>query len=151
MERKRRVVESNALRKRKVNKRNIKLPLLIVFDLDETLWDGNRLFDNIGYMLRKLNENNHYVCLATFNKNPIPILNKFNIYNYFRVIVYNNKKSKLSMIQHCKKMLKLSPNYKTLFFDDNPVNIFETDGMYNCKSFYVPDGIRNVKTVLNLV
>jgi predicted phosphatase len=99
---------------------------LYVFDLDETLWDGSKLYDEVAEMLQGLREAGHFVYIATFNTRGPEVLARLGIAKWFHGGAFGRDASKLTMVQQCMHHVRTVHGYTPLhveFFDDQMTNI----------------------------
>jgi HAD superfamily phosphatase (TIGR01681 family) len=96
---------------------------IIVFDLDETLWDGDTLYKNIKDILSYYKSRGCKLYVASFHTDAHNVCKELHIDHYFDNIYYGRGKNKLEMIRDI-----LDENYgafesDVIFFDDNYENI----------------------------
>lgn len=98
-----------------------------VFDLDDTLWDGKKLYPDVRNILHYLRANGHLVFIATFNSKGPNILRSLGIDHLFHGGVYGPQMSKCDMLQAIKKFSKkYQIKEKWInFYDDLPANVLE--------------------------
>ena len=124
------------------------VPRLYIFDLDSTLWDGIKLYEDALDILKKLRKDGHYVYLASFNRNAPEYLEALNIKKYFHggAFGYIPMMTKSQMVNECIDHVR--KHYDgTLenieFYDDLLSNITDVQDKLEgkVKAVYVENGI----------
>jgi len=103
---------------------------IYIFDLDDTLWNGLRLYPDVKRILSSLRKANCYIYIASFNLFADKILTLLDIHKYFHGGSYGRNVSKLGMINQIKNYHNSVYNIQNnqveiYFFDDLPSNIVE--------------------------
>lgn len=101
---------------------NIKLA---VFDLDQTLWDGRKLYPDVQNILASLHLLGVKMYIASYNENPLYCCQLMNIAHYFQKYYYGLGRPKSQMI---REIIEENPNItqnEVAFFDDQEFNILD--------------------------
>lgn len=117
---------------------------LAIFDLDNTLWDGNAVYPAAINTIKYLDQEKIPMCVASFNINAATICNKLQISNYFKVIIGEHQRTKLEMINDI--MQNLFPTLKqneVIFLDDLKNNIEEVKNNSLVMVRQTPNGIQD--------
>ncbi len=105
--------------------------VVYVFDLDETLWDGKKLYPGIESSLKNIYNRGHHIYICSFNDLAHIVLKKLNIDKYFTGgsygrsdFIYKIPKNIMinQIIDYHKNKKKLNVK-KIMFFDDDRDNI----------------------------
>jgi hypothetical protein len=127
---------------------DIKKPIaknIYIFDLDQTLWDGQQLYPDVHNILSAIRLNGHYVYIASFNSDAPNILNKLGINHLFHGGAYGQGIDKHDMILQILHQHK-QPIKKIEFFDDLPSNIVivkekSKNTAYSITAKHTPNGL----------
>lgn len=115
---------------------------IAVFDLDDTLWNGIKLFTDSKQILTALKAHGIKLYLASFHTDAKNCCRLLNIDHYFTDILYGIEKTKSDMIKY---IINKNPNVsekEIAFFDDNIDNIINVRLNTNIKTVYVSNGIK---------
>jgi len=96
---------------------------IAIFDLDQTLWNGKKLFSSVHSILSMFRSHNIKLYIASFNLIAPKYCERLGIDHYFSDIKYGQDRSKSAMI---REILTNHPDVKSsdvIFFDDNGQNI----------------------------
>jgi HAD superfamily phosphatase (TIGR01681 family) len=96
-----------------------------VFDLDQTLWDGEKLYPTTLEILENLKNANIKMYICSYHLFPVECCQLLGIYDYFTAITYGRDRPKSSMIYEIIQHANV-PNWEVVFFDDNINNIIDT-------------------------
>ncbi len=96
-----------------------------IFDLDLTLWDSKKLFDDVREILECLSKANIKMYIASFHTQALECCKQLNIDHFFEDIHYGQTQTKAEMIQKIIKNHPYIPKSEFVFFDDNLCNIFD--------------------------
>ena len=102
---------------------------IYVFDLDETLWDREKLYPDVYDIIRKLRSDGHKIFIASYNMEAPRVLEYFGIHKFFHGGAYQRGRSKFDMI--CEIMKYTGQINNIEFFDDRPENIEEVSKKSN--------------------
>jgi FMN phosphatase YigB (HAD superfamily) len=125
------------------NKSDVKLLFdfkIAVFDLDETLWDGTKLFYDTQYILSTLKSCGIKLYIASFHLDARTCCKDLNIEHYFDDILYGRDKTKLEMIKIIINKFGADDNIAetdVIFFDDNQTNITDVKKNSSIKTVLV--------------
>lgn len=95
---------------------------IAVFDLDDTLWNGEELFSETIYILEHLKNKNVFLYIASYHQDALSVCRNLNILKYFDGILYGTEQTKLDMLNTIKAN-HLYDEADIVFFDDNMMNI----------------------------
>jgi HAD superfamily phosphatase (TIGR01681 family) len=96
-----------------------------IFDLDDTLWNGKKLFDDTKLILSTLRSSGVKMYIASYHTDAATCCKQLGISSYFEDILYGRNKTKLDMITYIiKKNPSVNPK-EMVFFDDNSENVNE--------------------------
>lgn len=115
---------------------------IAVFDLDDTLWNGVKLFTDSKQILTALKAHGVKLYLASFHTDAKNCCRLLDIEHFFTDILYGIKKTKSEMIKY---IINKNPNVlenEIAFFDDNMDNIRNVQMNTGVKTVYVSDGIK---------
>ncbi len=113
-----------------------------IFDLDMTLWDGEKLYDDTVKILQHMKNNNVHMYIASFHSAAPLVIKDLGIINYFKEIHYGMFCSKACMIE---RILQKHPNVKkneVIFFDDNLPNIKDVSKKHGIHTVLIINGIK---------
>ncbi len=96
---------------------------IAVFDLDDTLWNGKKLFNDVKYILTTLKTYGIKLYIASYNLNAPDCCKYLSIYHYFDGILYGRNSNKLDMINMIREDNADIEENNIIFFDDNIDNI----------------------------
>ena len=112
-----------------------------VFDLDLTLWDGTKLYDDVINILQALKDAGIRLFIASFHLEAKKCCDLLGISFYFDEIYYGRTKSKADMIKDIKERHNIY-TYEIAFFDDNFNNILDVKKQHNIKTIHISkDGL----------
>ena len=98
---------------------------LAVFDLDLTLFDGMKLFEDVHSILSRLKADGVKLYIASFHLEAADCCKFLGIAHYFEDILYGRNRTKAEMIQDILGRHSGMRGYNTVFFDDNFENILD--------------------------
>jgi FMN phosphatase YigB (HAD superfamily) len=116
---------------------------LAVFDLDDTLWNGEELFRDTKNILTTLKSNGIPIYIASFHTGALDACKSLNIDIYFNDILFGRDKTKHQMIMD---ILKKHPDIQesdVVFYDDNLANICDVQKNSQIQTVHIgPDGLQ---------
>lgn len=95
---------------------------IAVFDLDNTLWNGEELYSETIDILEYLKNKNVFLYIASYHQDALSVCRNLNILKYFDGILYGTEQTKLEMINIIKAN-HVNDETEIVFFDDNMTNI----------------------------
>lgn len=98
---------------------------IVIFDLDDTLWDGKKLYDDTLLILVTLKKRGIKMYIASFNTDAAHCCKQLGINSYFEDILYGRNKTKLDMIKYISQKNPTVSQKEMIFFDDNFHNVRE--------------------------
>tara|TARA_Y100000593_G_scaffold95131_1_gene200554 strand:- start:76659 stop:77720 length:1062 start_codon:yes stop_codon:yes gene_type:complete len=119
---------------------------VLVWDGDETLWDGTIVDGDNPYIseekiehIKELHSRGVVQSIASKNilADVLDVLNKYNISDYFIAPQADFERSKSQMISSIKELLGLTKYSDFVFLDDQEFNLFEVEE--NCEGIIVSD------------
>jgi HAD superfamily phosphatase (TIGR01681 family) len=114
---------------------------LAVFDLDQTLWDGRQLYDDVKNVLNNLKESGVIMHVASFHLEARKCCEYLNIQNYFSSIQYGRTRTKAQMINDILIQTPYIQRDDVVFFDDNFENIINVRMQLNIKTVHINNGL----------
>ena len=115
---------------------------IAIFDLDQTLWNGENLYKDSLNILKTLYRHDIKIYLVSFNLEADKICKLLNIEKYFEEIYFTREKTKLQII---KEILLDYPDIEekaVVFFDDLAHNLYEVNINSNIQTIKIDnDGI----------
>ena len=96
---------------------------IAIFDLDNTLWNGETLFEDTKLILSTLKSSGVKMYIASFHNNAAACCKQLGIDSYFEDILYGRNKSKLDMVKYVIKVNPSAMQTEMVFFDDDTYNI----------------------------
>lgn len=95
---------------------------LAIFDLDLTLWDGNKLYSDIHSILKRLKSQNIKLYIASYNLSAMECCKMLEIEKYFDGIYYGRGTTKNTMIKNIMQQNINIKENEIIFFDDQLIN-----------------------------
>lgn len=117
---------------------------LVIFDLDLTLWDGEKLFSQTLPILEGLRQRGILMYIASFHLDAKACCEQLKINHFFDDIYYGRHWKKSDMVTTIlQKNNDINANY-VLFFDDNIDNIIDVGINTGVKTIHVnkDDGVK---------
>jgi FMN phosphatase YigB (HAD superfamily) len=96
---------------------------IAVFDLDQTLWDGRKLYSDVRNILETLRKGGISMYVASFHTDAANVCKELGIGSFFKKIHYGIEKNKLEMIREILIDIPEAKESDVAFFDDNYENI----------------------------
>ena len=120
---------------------------LYIFDLDETLWDGETLYDDAKDILKTIRAQGHFIYIATFNTRGPDVLRQLGILEYFHGGSFGRGVSKYQMVMECLDHVQTYHGYNPLeveFYDDQMDNIADVHKRTGARvrSVFIRNGLR---------
>jgi predicted phosphatase len=94
-----------------------------IFDLDDTLWNGARLFEDTKLILSTLKSSGVKLYIASFHLNAIECCRQLQIDHYFEDILYGRDRTKLDMIRYVMRVNPSIKQQEMVYFDDDLSNL----------------------------
>lgn len=120
---------------------------IAIFDLDDTLWDGEKLFNDVKYILDTLKNNGVKLFIASYNLEAPLCCSCLTILDYFDEIIYDRRLKKSEMVKKILDKFTDINESEVVFFDDNIHNIHDVKVNTAVSACHVTGGItwNNVK------
>jgi len=110
---------------------------IAIFDLDLTLWDGNKLYPATLQILELFKKHNIKQYISSFNLQARNYCEHLKIDHYFEDIYYGRKFKKSQMVNEILRKNKTVDNRHIVFFDDNFDNIIDVFLTHNLKTIHI--------------
>ena len=113
---------------------------LVVFDLDWTLWDGDKIYKDTQKILKYCRRKNLKVYIVSYNLYPEEVCRDIlNIHEYIKEYYNDRNKNKIDII---RQILNKDENQdigenEVVFFDDQIENFCLPDGRHRIKTYLV--------------
>ncbi len=121
-----------------MSNRNIDFKIA-VFDLDQTLWDGRKLYSDVTNILKTLHKKGISMYVASFHTDALNVCKELGINQFFKKIHYGIERNKLEMIRNILIDLPEAKESDVAFFDDNYENIKLVKKETNIRCIHVVD------------
>lgn len=122
---------------------------IAIFDLDDTLWNGKKLFDDTKLILSTLKNSGVKMYIASYHMDAIVCCKHLGIESYFEDILYGRNKTKLDMINYIISKNPSVEQAEMVFFDDNKINIKDIKANTNVHVIHIGDTGIKWETVAN--
>ena len=115
---------------------------IAVFDLDRTLWNGTRLYEDSLKILKALTEAGVITYIASFHQKAEQACNNLEISKYLTGIEYGRTRNKAQMISDILSKHSGIDQTDVCFFDDQIKNIALVKTQMGIKGVHVRGGIK---------
>ena len=113
---------------------------IAIFDLDQTLWDEEELYENTISILRTFYRYSIKMYIVSFNLLANECCDWLGITYYFDNIYFTRKKTKLQIIQEILNDNEDVNENEVIFFDDLLSNITEVNDGSNVRTIHIKNG-----------
>lgn len=123
--------------------------MILIFDLDWTLWDGDKLYEDVIPILNLCQSKNMHMYIASHNSKADKYCKNLGIDKYFTNIFFN-KNPKSKMIE-C--IIRSHGHTDMCFFDDNFDNLIDVFNICDhITTVHTPQGLqwKNIQWLLNV-
>jgi hypothetical protein len=113
---------------------------IAIFDLDQTLWNEEELYENTMSILRTFYRYSIKMYMVSFNLLANECCDYLGISHYFDKIYFTRKKTKLQTIQDILNDNEDVNESEVIFFDDLISNIIEVKDGSNIQTIHINNG-----------